>query len=169
MLNKNPTPDSPNLRDLAQMEFERAGGDVLKATEALKVKVLSDSLLFRTLMEPLVYKACYDTVTGVCRRKRSLISNAPQRTPAQNAAAIAGLASGTLLGLMAFPLWGGKLLREATKEEVLEDSQKWIKQGSDMVKKGRWLQMVADHVPPGKKVGDVLTEAKLQKFKNMVY
>lgn len=67
--------------------------------------------------------------------------------------------------LLAFPLLGGRHLRDAKRPEVLAAAEFYERQAGDMAEKGRWLHLVAGRITGARKVGDVLTEEQLRALR----
>lgn len=64
-------------------------------------------------------------------------------------------------GLLAWPLTTGKILRDATKEEILIDSSKFLKMGKANVRNAWFLRKVAESLEDGE-TGAKLEEKTLQ-------
>jgi hypothetical protein len=151
------------LQQLARDALKLNKGNVLPATDYLLARVTKDDHLFRALMRPLARQACYDLVRSFSRKNRNQVSrdadiriaNVGQRQRVE------ALAAGTATTLFDFPLPGGPLLGEATREELLAAAEFYHKQADDMDFKYRWLKRVASMVPEGKIAKDVLTDKQL--------
>lgn len=152
---------------IAAEELDRAKGDVFAATLAMAARIDADDHLFRLLMRPLLRQACGQAVSQVCRHRRRVIWHPPQRTRKETSDAVGGAARGVL---MSFPLPGGKPIADAKFAEVQHASELYLRQGQDMIGKGRWLALVAQALQrrPNDLVRDVLTEQKLRKLRSQV-
>ncbi len=150
------------VADAARKALAEADGDVRVATKALERAVRGNRALRDALLEPLVATACYSAVTAACRQERRKVWTPPTdklvRSRVHGAYRIVQMAAGNLL---AFPLPGGMKLAEATREEVAEATRFYDAQSVDMSWKARWLRLVAQSIPTGKRVGDVLTDKRL--------
>lgn len=134
--------------------------DVRAATEDMVDLVQSDTALYRELMDPLVRTACYSAITAACRRERKTIWTARNYDKAGNGGRVETLARATIL-LM--PLPGGKLLKDATADDLREAADRYQRQADDMAAKARFFDRVAAACPRGK-VGKHLTEEQLEEI-----
>jgi hypothetical protein len=51
---------------IARASLAEAEGDVLRATDIMVERVMSDTRLYKILMDPLVKTACYDAIKSQC-------------------------------------------------------------------------------------------------------
>lgn len=154
------------IADVARKALEDAGGNVDKATEMFEAAVRQSRALRDQLTEPLIAEACRAAVRKEVREERRTVWVVPTAKPAQvdvkaQADRVVQLAAGTLA---MFPLPGGKRLGEATREEISTAAEFYGRQAADMGAKARWLRLIAQSVPDGKKVGDVLSDARLREL-----
>jgi hypothetical protein len=140
----------------AREAYNEASGD-LEAAQALMEKRAKREPGLRGL---LVKWACHEAIRAAGRRFRDQVWNHPVEPIVdheRDQRRVRALAAGTL---MMFPLPGGKLLADATGDEVLSVAATFEAQATDMATKARWLFLVgkaAGH----RKVGRALTEEKL--------
>jgi hypothetical protein len=156
------------VAEAARRALEDADGDVRTAAEMLERAVRMESPLRDALTDPLISGACWQAVSQQHRERRRQIWNTPKPVPvatakqtAEQSARVVQLAAGTL---SMFPLPGGKRLSEATRSEVVAASDFYAQRASDAGHKARWLQLVAQSIPDGKKAGDVLTDERLAEL-----
>jgi hypothetical protein len=142
------------LRAIASEALKKHDGNTTAAITEVIDRLLKDRHLLRELVAELVCQAARATVGEAHRSLRGNLSRAANRDD------VSALASGIGASLLDFPLSGGLLLRDATREQVLEQVSFYEKQGRDMLHKARWLQLVAQGVPESQKVGDSLTDAR---------
>lgn len=134
--------------------------DVATATEKLEKWARKDKALYDYLTDPYLSQACYNAIRGLCRSERRLIYTAPNYTKGGNGhrVEIHGRS------LLDFPLPGGKRLRDATRQDLLEAADFYRKQAADMASKAAWLEKISERV--GKKtVGEKLTSEQLEALK----
>lgn len=172
--------DQISIQDIAAAELAAANGDVQRAAQTMADKVRADRMLRDALTEPLIEGACYDAIRALARHERSAVWNAPsngggQGRPAPILRAVppgadrqrermaAQLEVG---GLMDFRLPGFKLLRDATREEIIEAATFYAAQSRDMRAKALWLSAVAAELKPGQTPGSVLTEPRLRELRS---
>lgn len=157
--------DGPNVRAEAVKALAADGGDPVKAVDRLEKRVRSNRALRDALTDPLIRDACYNAIRIVMRGERRAIWHSGSLTPEQNGNRVVALAAGISASLFDFILPGGKRLRDATGEEIAGAADFYDKQARDMAHKARWLQLVGQSVPGGKKAGDVLTEERLGELR----
>jgi hypothetical protein len=56
----------PTPTMIARASLAEAEGDVLRATDIMVERVMSDTRLYKILMDPLVKTACYDAIKTQC-------------------------------------------------------------------------------------------------------
>lgn len=165
------------VAEAAKRALDDASGDVREATAMLESAVRQSRQLRDHITEPLISGACYDAIRAQIHVRRRAIWNDPKvvdpiaseaganvvplakRGP--DAERVVKLAAGTLL---MFPLPGGKQLGEATRAEISAAADFYGGQAADMTTKARWLRLVAQSVPDGKRVADVLTDKRLREL-----
>lgn len=159
------TPDP--VATAAKAALANANGDARLATQKLEEAVRKDRVLRDQLLEPLISNACYDAIRAQCGRERRAVWKAPveklvpKRGGPTGTVRVVQLAAGTLL---MFPLPGGKHLGDATREDIAKAASAYASQSEDMAVKARWLQLVLQSLPEGKKVGEVLTDKRLREL-----
>lgn len=140
----------------AREAYNDANGDLEAAQSLLEKRARRESGLRGLLLK----WACHEAIRGAGRRFRNQIWNHPAEPiidHERDERRVRALAAGTL---MMFPLPGGKLLADATGDEVLSVAATFEAQATDMATKARWLRLVgkaAGH----RKIGKALTEEKL--------
>lgn len=158
-------PKNDPISEAAKLALDLAKGDVQKATKAFELTIRSNRGLRDQLLEPLIASACYDAIRKVSITDRRSTWRAPveRLVPGKvtGSARVVQLAAGNLL---MFPLPGGKKLGEATRKDISAASEFYSKQAGDMGHKARWLQLIAQSVPSGKTVNDVLTDKRLREL-----
>lgn len=146
----------------AAKAYQESGGDVSKATQALMVVAERHKGLRAALLDPFLETACNQAVRRLQQDARAkLWGSRAIATATDDAEAMKRLAQRNLLD---FPLPNGMRLADASKDDVGNAIQFYRKQANDMAWKARWLQLVAQSVPGGKKVGDALTEERLREL-----
>lgn len=158
----------PSIREAAASALAANRGDVKKATDALTERALSEESFLRTNLADAVRTACYNAVAGCIRADRRVVWATPQPTTQERAAQVRALAAGTVASLYDFPLPGGKPLRDATRADVAQAAQFYGDQARDMAWKSRWLGLVAQSLPEGKKVSEVLTQERLEELRHEI-
>src|ERR1035437_1534088 len=166
---KRPEDEEPQTPATVAREcLAKSDGNLIAATELMVRTVEKDSGLYRALHDPLTRAACYDAVSQQTRSARSAVWNAPLAQPSSIAlrGRVIDLARGTINSLMNFqlPIPGGGWLRDAERPAVLASKEFYGKQSKDMGEKERWLQLIAQHLPNGKTVGQVMDEARLREL-----
>lgn len=151
--------DYPTLYALAKDVLRSVNNDADKAEEALFARISSDATLLRALVQGAVKMSVNVSVASVLGSQRAAAFNSVANIERARAGvkALAGFISSALLDM---PLADGTLLKNATAFEITETAERWEKVSNTMAHRSRFLRAVAKAVPPGKRVGDVLTEEK---------
>lgn len=143
--------------EIAREYLRDADGDTQLATERLSARLRDDKQLRDTIVEDAIMAFASNTVEEQMRAERRAVwaeagrSNQP-KTP------VAALANGISRALLDFPLRNGKRLRDATREEVLEQARAYETSARDMAFKARWLILIGQRVEEGRKVGECVSE-----------
>jgi len=157
-----------SLATEARAALAEADGDVVAATSKLFLRVIEDHSFIKEFLSEIVRKACYEAVAGQVRADRRQVWSTLQPTAEARSAQVMALASGTVRTLHDFPLPGGKKLGDALRGEVVAAADFFRGQASDMARKAHWLQHIAQHVPDGKTVRDVLSAERLAELRDEV-
>lgn len=160
--------ESPTLRSHAAAALAAAGGNVSAATAALAERAMNDKAFLRAYYSEVIQTACYEAVASCVRQERRAVWTTPQPSTTERRAQVTALAAGTVSTLHDFPLPGGKRLGEATREEVAQAAEFFGRQARDMAWKSRWLEHVAQSVPAGKRVADVISAERLEELRQEV-
>ena len=148
-------------------------GEIVDATEALFDELCSDDILYRAMTAQAARELCYRMCSAQVRNHRAaswaeqandMVASQVGRVEAQ----ARGIREALLLD---FPLFGGKLLRDATREEVEDSARKYAVLSADMDAKSRWLEAVASAMVKHNasiSVGEVLSEADLRSMREGV-
>lgn len=148
-------------RELAQEAMDQCGGDVLVATELLEGMANNDADVWHALTADRLKTACYDACRGICRGERRVIWNSPGYDAGGKGERIKQHSA----TLMDWPLPGGKKLRDANKDDLLEAAGFYSAQASKMQAVSMWLERVADKVK-SKTVGQTLTDDQLRSLRD---
>lgn len=149
--------------DLAREALAEAGGNWDKASELL-LRWLAEEPAAR---DELLRFAAQHFIRRMTHRQRSRIVAAVERCgghPLQLPATheTTGLAALAVQNLLDYPLTGALKLRDAKRDDVLAAAQAQFTMGRRCHERGRWLSLVADKVPYGKRVGEVLSDGDLR-------
>ena len=149
-------PQGVTLSGLAREELKRADGRIEMAIGALTERLSMDAALLKAIVRDAVSDAINLHVTKAMRQDRAAILD--QTTRGKDA--VIALANGLTRALLDMPLAGGLPLRDATRAQVLESSERYAATAKDAGHKAKWLQAIAQCVPDGKTVGEVLTDER---------
>lgn len=155
-----------NLHAVATEILDDAGGDIQSALVRLMDAGRKDRELYGSIVDPLYRTACYEILCRLIRERRAVIWTAPNYAASTNQERARN--SGNHL-LMNFPLIGGKLLRDGTKEDVQTSAEFYREQSDDMREKHSWLAAIAKRLPAGKSVGQAFTEEQLHAMKEKIH
>lgn len=145
------------LGDIARDCLKEASGDTRKAIAAMTEVLMKNRPLLQELIAPIVLSVAQAKVRQAnIDARRHIIDRSPDGRRRMLA-----LAGGLKVAMLDFPLSGGLLLRDATRQEVSDQAAMYEKSGSDMLRKSRWLMAIAQSIPDQKKVEDVITEERV--------
>jgi hypothetical protein len=148
----------PDLHEIAREYLLDAGGDVASATRRLIRRLDDDAELRAAIATAAVEYYAASIVEDEMRAERRAVWAEAGRTNRPKTS-VTALANGIRRSLLDFPLAGGKRLRDATRDEVIEQAQLYAAQARDMGFKARWLELIGARVDDGRTVGECLTEA----------
>ena len=146
------------LGALARDALEFVDGNTEKATARVLYQLEKDKKLFQQVIEAAVANAVYARVQGSVRNDRFTIERSIDRQKDRNR--VVALAEAISSCLLDMPLAGGKTLRDASRAEVTAQIDRYEKMAGTMTHRARWLRLVLQSVPDGKRVGSVMTEAR---------
>lgn len=152
-------PEPETLASVAREYLHDAGGDTAAASARLIKRIEKDAEFRTSVVAEAIADAAEIAVGTAMRHHRSAVWNGI--VPKAKTSVVA-LANGITNALLDFPLKGGVRLRDATREQVLEQSHLYRTSAADMSAKHRFLAAVAKRVAPGKTVGDSLTEEQVR-------
>lgn len=141
--------------------FEKAKGDETKAEAQVTKIIEGDQRLFNELMRSDMPAKVHALMRQVRMAHRRTVWNAPKFVKEDSGDRVIDLARGNR---MAFPLPGGGWLGDAKSDEILLGAAYYRTLSNDTRTKARWLEIVAEKVPDGKVVRDVLTEDDLTEL-----
>jgi hypothetical protein len=164
---------NPSLSALARDALDSADGDVARATDIVVEKLLEDKLLLRSVIHEAIREASAYHVRRKMRSDREIIIRGAMlraQDPVRSVAvpngggrnSVVALASVVRNSLLDMPLAGGLKLRHAKHEQVITQANLWESMSKDTGRKARWLMLIAKSVPPGKTVGEVITEDRAE-------
>lgn len=148
------------LREAVKDAWQGAGSTE-EAVERLLAAAEQSEEVYRALAGPYLRQFAFAAVGNIVQDTRDVIWSRPS-APDARAAALAQVNATTLYD---FPLPGGKRLGDATREEIAEAAQFYMKQANDMAWKARWLSAVAAKVPKGKTARKALSIAAIAEMK----
>ncbi len=157
-MNAKAHPHAPRLPDMARDALNRNGGSVNAAVADLVALLQQDVATLRAVIHDAVTDAVTYRVQHEIRNRRSAIV-AQQSRPEPRGQVVA-LAAGITASLLDMPLAGGTKLRDADRDAVLDQSRRYEAISSDTGRKARWLALIGQSVPPGRKVGEIITERR---------
>lgn len=163
---KNQTETSVSLYALAKDALAANDNSADAAEEYLIDLLSSNPSLLRSVVRGAVKTAVSENVTRVLSDQRRVTFDSAAAARANKARSV-GLAQAIKSTLLSTPLSDGTLLKDATKNEIVETADRWQKQATTQAHRARWLLAVADAIPAGRRCGDVLSEEKaLELYRN---
>lgn len=148
------------LSSLAREHLAKNGNDTEKAVKTLMARLRKDAGLLRALIEAALRSAIQYQVEHSMRSKRAAIIRAAGANPGPGRAGVIALAQGIAASYLDMPLANGRRLRDATRDEVTAQSDRYGAASRDMGHKSRFLRLIAQSVPGNRKVGEVITDAR---------
>lgn len=155
---------------LIQLAFDEAGGDRQAAAKAIVDAARTSAVLTQHLIDLGARTAvgnliCSDrakifTGNASADVTRPRLVMAPQNDNAHRRR-VAGRAALEVRMLLDAPLSTGKRMADATKADVLAEASVYAPQAADMMAKVNYFRLVAEKLPDGKTVEQVLTNEGL--------
>jgi hypothetical protein len=155
------------LGALARTVLEEVEGNSEKAITRVLFKLNNNPQLLKRIVEAAVRDAVYHRVQHTIRQNRTAIERSIDRQKAAQAIdrerdknRVVALAEAISSALLDMPIAGGKLLREASRAELTAQIERYEKQAGTMSHRARWLRLILQSMPEGKRVGKVITEQR---------
>jgi hypothetical protein len=146
----------PSLAAMARAALRECDNDTDAAVRMVVGILTNDIDALRRLIRAAIDDAVSYRVEMALRHKRASIIKATTSTRG----AVVALATGWTAALLDMPLANGVALREATREQVVAQADRYRATATDAGHKFRWLVLIAQAVPPGKVVGDVMDDER---------
>ena len=153
------TESDRTIHNLAREALNECGGDTKLATQKLVAWLNSDKALMKNVVSHAIYEAARTAINQKMANARQRLASAAERVLSGKDSVMA-LAGGIAASLLDFPLAGGVKLATATREQVIEAADRYESTAIDAKHKSQWLRLIAQSVPEGKTVGDVLSDAR---------
>lgn len=141
------------LPALAREHLRASSGNARAASASLLRTLLADRAALRAVIEAAVRDAVVYRVESAVRHRRAAVIASAER---DRKGAVIALARGISASLLDMPLAGGVRLGDATRDQVTEQADRYEAISSDTGRKARWLRLIAQSVPPGRIVSDVM-------------
>lgn len=149
------------LGELAREALAGVDGDTEKATDILTKRLMKDRPLLRSVIHGAIRDAVsYRTELAMRENRRRILHAVSSPPPAPGRDSVISLAAGIRESLLDMPLAGGLRLRDATREQVSDQANRYAALAKDTGHKARWLSLIAQSVPDGKVVGDVMNDER---------
>lgn len=146
----------PTLIDLVRDALDAHDGVVDVAVHVVASRLLGDDALLRSIIGQTVIDATnYRTQAAVRSERATIIKRATD--PRSN---VIALANGLAASLLDMPLAGGIRLRSCDRTFVQQEADRFNGLAADCARKGRFLSLIAQSVPDGRTVGDVISNAR---------
>lgn len=152
------TENKPTLTSMAREALADLDGNVEKATSRVLYRLRGDPKLLKLVVEAAIEELVALRVNEIVRHQRQSILHQHTRDR------VVALAEGMLPCLLDLPLAGGLKLRDATRNDLIDQIHRYETQAGDMMHKARWLGLVLQSVPEGKRVGQILEEKRVKEL-----
>lgn len=146
------------LTTLAREALEERDGNVTKAAGLLANRLSRDKKLLNIVVEEAIREVANDRARQLNMQLRRAVIRSASR------ADVDALADGLAASFLDFPLSTGVRLRDADRKAVEVQVEIYRRMHVTTGHKYRWLQCIAQAIPDGKKVGDVLAESRLNEL-----
>jgi hypothetical protein len=161
MARAEPKPDTVDdapetLAQLARAALRKADGNTTTATATLTRRLLRSPAVLRTVIEAAVLDAVQYRVEAAMRTDRAQIL----RVTTSGRGAVVALANGISRAILDMPLANGLRLRDALREQVIEQADRYAAIAEDTGHKARWLTLIGQSMPAKKTVGQVMTDER---------
>lgn len=153
-----PAKPPPTLSTLVREELRRSDDLIAPAVEALVAMLRGNRALLATVVEAAVRDAVEYRTQHAMRTDRARIIH--QVKAAQQRGNVIALANGIAASILDMPLAGGVRLRDCSRELVQREATRFGRLADDCGHKARFLARIAQSVPEGKAVGDVVSDAR---------
>jgi len=138
--------------------------------------IINNSEIWTQVGRTLILEACRELISTFRRRQREVayFGNTPfekrhefHRPPVDNngPAAVQALARSNLNSLMNFPLEDGTLLGDSTHDKLTKMIGYYQSTARSSAVKAKWLLLVQQSLPDGKRVRDVMTNERLNELR----
>jgi hypothetical protein len=166
-------PATQSIASMAREALDSTEGDVASATRIVVDMLLGDSDLLRSVIGAAVQDVAHYHVTDKMRKDRAKIFSAAVKraeVPVRPVGAPSVGSRGSVIALAAvikdsildMSIARGLKLRDATREEALKHAGFLASMSKDMALKVRFLGKIVEIVPPGKKVGESVTDERAE-------
>lgn len=156
-----------DVHDLALMTLQECR-IVQKALQPMVERVNADPHMMAQIMARLVEGECRRLLEAAISEKHAAEKRRTGGGPLgiQRSSDMTGWASAVQDALLdGFTLPGGKKLGDATRADLATALSAYEIQASDFAVKHRWMRLIQQSVPDGKRVRDVLTEQRVAELK----
>lgn len=157
------------LSETLRSALEVAEGRPVEAARFLEEAAKKDPRLYQEIIpESMLRDRCWYIVRQAMMQKRANIwhQHDAEAYTKENGSRVYFLAQATAGAFFSFPLPlpGQPPLGDAMKEQLNEAVKFYLDRARDMSAKGRFLSLIADKLPEGKRVREKFTEKKLQEL-----
>ena len=163
-ISKTPIDPTSQLRRMAREQWRKSDGDLARAAAAMARILAGRAALRRRFYEVGVEHLREALLGEAMRADRRAIWQAQEHDLESSNARVGALSRATARALMDYPLWGGRRLGDATREEILESATQYQQQGRHMIASARWQLAIAKLLKPKQIAGKVLTESTLARL-----
>lgn len=153
-----------STRDAAKTAFEQAKGDVTKACALLRKWINRESNLYEMLVEPLIDRAIENQINHLVRERRRCFNNAAQSNERNNTSGLLSMASSNVRDWFDYPLAGGKKLGDATKADLLRETNYYDKSAKTQAHIARWLKRLSKKLSATDNVRDIFNSDSIEKL-----
>jgi hypothetical protein len=150
---------------IASEMFDIANGDSQLALRRMIIKIEKDTALRHQLLtNEIIEGLCRNAIHSVAGTRRHAVWTVPKQQDGR--ARVIALANATVPILLDMQFEGIPRLGDANREIVTVTADRYEKTAADRSHKARWLRLIAQHMPDGKSVKDVMTNERLAELRS---
>ncbi len=148
--------DLPTLSTLSRDALDRHNGIIDGAVTDVAALLRQDAKLLRSVVEAAIRDALTYRASLIMRHDRAAIIHRATNERAN----VVALARGLSASLLDMPLAGGARLRDCDRSFVQREAERFDGLARDCGHKARFLTHIAQSIPDGKTVGQVIDDAR---------
>lgn len=156
------------IEEIIKQCLDEADGDAKKACELLAFRIAADDELFESIAMPLIVRSARAHIKKWTQPKQRRRRYQDDEETGASVYSVPSIPTGMLAvasrNWLEYPLMNGLTLGDATRETVLTVSDMHAKQSRQHSARARMFKAVADRMPEGKRVRDVMSHEEIHRI-----